>query len=211
MALPAVAPVGRRTPRRSERAEPERLGPACERRPRTNRTLTPPTNGLVPIVAKEPSIGIDDGLWLRHRSGMEGCDEFAVLFRAIYLTFHRRDAPRSELTGASRAVLQHLAMTGPLTVDEAAQHLGRAQSVVSEIVTHLTRHGLLEREPDPHDLRRTLVWLTDHGFQRLQADGEVLSKELLAKAIGRLTPEQQTGSLDGMRALLLTPAEESTP
>lgn len=142
---------------------------------------------------------------------MQGCEEFAVLFRAVYLTFHRRDGPRSELTGASRAVLQHLAMTGPLTIGEAAQHLGRAQSVVSEIVTHLQTQGLLEREPDPGDRRRTLVWLTDHGFQRLHADGEVLSGELLAQAIARLTPAQQAGLLDGMRALLPTAVKESTP
>jgi DNA-binding MarR family transcriptional regulator len=68
-------------------------------------------------------------------------ERFAGLFRAIYLTFHRRDGPRNELSGASRAVLQHLAMSGPLTVGEAAVHLVRAQSVVSEIVDGLARQG----------------------------------------------------------------------
>jgi DNA-binding MarR family transcriptional regulator len=140
---------------------------------------------------------------------MQGAEEFAALFRSIYLTFHRRDAPRSELTGASRAVLQHLAMTGPLTIGEAAQHLGRAQSVVSEIVTQLEGHGLLAREPDPHDRRRTLVWLTDAGFERLHTDNEVLSAPLLDAAMSRLTPAQRAALLDGMRALL-DPLEEST-
>src|SRR4051812_45435506 len=87
-------------------------------------------------------------------------ERFAALFRALYLTYHRRDGPRSDLPGASRAVLTHLAVTGPLTVGEAAAHLGRAQSVVSEIVDGLARKGLLERERDPDDRRRTLVWLT---------------------------------------------------
>jgi hypothetical protein len=90
-------------------------------------------------------------------------ERFAGLFRAIYLTFHRRDGPRNELSGASRAVLQHLAMSGPLTVGEAAVHLDRAQSVVSEIVDGLARKDLLERERDPGDRRRTLVWLTPAG------------------------------------------------
>jgi DNA-binding MarR family transcriptional regulator len=152
-------------------------------------------------------IGIDDGLPPRHGIDVQSSEEFAVLFRATYLSFHRRDAPRSELTGASRAVLQHLALTGPLTVGEAAQHLGRAQSVVSEIITQLEAHGLLARERDPHDRRRTLVWLTDQGFRRLHQDGEVLSGELLAAAMSRLSPTQQTGLLDGMRALL---TEENT-
>ena len=60
-------------------------------------------------------------------------ERFAELFRAVYLTFHRRDRPRSELPGASRAVLEHLALAGPLTIGEAAAHMSRAQSVISEI------------------------------------------------------------------------------
>ncbi|HEY5357476.1 MAG TPA: helix-turn-helix domain-containing protein [Streptosporangiaceae bacterium] len=82
---------------------------------------------------------------------------FAELFRAVYLTFHRRDGPRSELAGASRALLEHLALAGPLTVGEAAARLRRAQSVISEMVSHLERRGLLERERDPADRRRTPV------------------------------------------------------
>jgi DNA-binding MarR family transcriptional regulator len=89
--------------------------------------------------------------------------EFAELFRAVYLTFHRRDGSRSQLPNASLAVLEHLAHAGPLTVGEAAAHLNRAQSVVSEIVSHLERQGMLERESDPADRRRTLVWLTGAG------------------------------------------------
>jgi hypothetical protein len=67
----------------------------------------------------------------------EAAVEFDRLFQAVYLTFHRRDGKRSELSGASRAVLAHLAMAGPVTVGEAARHLDRAQSVVSDIVTQL--------------------------------------------------------------------------
>ena len=85
----------------------------------------------------------------KRRTCPEDAERYAALFRALYLTYHRRDGPRSDLPGASRAVLVHLAVTGPLTVGEAAPHLGRAQSVVSEIVDGLARKGLLERERDP--------------------------------------------------------------
>jgi hypothetical protein len=34
-------------------------------------------------------------------------EQFAERFRAVYLTFHRRDGPRGQLQGASRAVLEH--------------------------------------------------------------------------------------------------------
>ena len=134
-------------------------------------------------------------------------ERFAEAFRAVYLTFHRRDRPRSQLAGASRAVLEHLAMAGPLTVGEAAAHLSRAQSVVSEIVSHLERQGLLERESDPGDRRRTLIWLTVAGHQALRRDHEVLGTDLLAPALARLPP----GQADALIAALRTLADLADP
>ena len=127
---------------------------------------------------------------------------FGELFQAVYLRFHRRDGKRSELPGASRSVLQHLAGAGPLTIGELAAHLDRAQSVASEIVDHLERDGLLERIRDPRDRRRTLVWLTDAGNATLARDREVLSSELLAAALARLTKSERAGLIAGMTALI---------
>jgi len=129
-------------------------------------------------------------------------ERFADLFGEAYFAFHRRDAPRSELSGASRAVLTHLAMTGPVTVGEAAVHLDRAQSVVSEIVTRLESHGLLEREPDPADHRRTLVWLTAAGHGRLKADREVLSTELVARGMAAVPGDRMDAALDAFADLI---------
>ena len=128
-------------------------------------------------------------------SEAERAGEFEQLFRAVYLTFHRRDGPRSQLPGASAAVLEHLALAGPLTIGEAAAHLRRAQSVVSEIVAHLERQGLLEREADPADRRRTLIWLTAAGHAsggraagRAPRPGPVRGRAAAARAIPGRTP-----------------------
>ena len=129
-------------------------------------------------------------------------ERFAELFRAVYLTFHRRDGPRGQLPGASRAVLEHLAMAGPLTIGEAAGHLNRAQSVVSEIVSHLTDQGLLERESDPADRRRTLIWLTPAGHEALRRDREVLGLDLLAGAFARMPPGEADALINGLEALV---------
>jgi DNA-binding MarR family transcriptional regulator len=129
-------------------------------------------------------------------------ERFAELFRAVYLTFHRRDGPRSQLAGASRAVMEHLALAGPLTVGEAAAHLNRAQSVISEIVSHLELQGLLEREDDPADRRRTLIWLTPQGHEALRRDREVLGVDLLARAMARLPPGQADELIEGLHALV---------
>ena len=128
--------------------------------------------------------------------------EFGRLFPAVYLRFHRRDDKRSELPGASRAVLQHLSLTGPLTIGEMAKHLSRAQSVVSEIVEHLERSGLLERQRDPRDRRRVLVWLTDAGLSLLERAREVLSPELLERALSRMSSADRRALLHAMQALL---------
>jgi DNA-binding MarR family transcriptional regulator len=120
-------------------------------------------------------------------SGADQAREFAELFRAVYLTFHRRDGPRSQLPNASLAVLEHLALAGPLTIGEAAAHLRRAQSVVSEIVSHLERQGMLERESDPDDRRRTLIWLTPAGQATLRREREVLRVRANDRVAG--TPE----------------------
>ena len=157
------------------------------------------------------SIGIDDGLAGRNAGRVTGeraaaqqseAQRFAELFRAVYLTFHRRDGPRGQLAGASRAVLEHLAMAGPLTVGEAAGHLSRAQSVISDIVSHLEGQGLLERESDPADRRRTLIWLTPGGHEALRRDREVLGVDQLARAMARLPPGQADALIAGLRTLV---------
>ena len=99
-------------------------------------------------------------------------------------------------------MLEHLALAGPLTVGEAAAHMSRAQSVISEIVAHLERHGLLEREDDPADRRRTLVWLTAQGHEALRRDREVLSVDQLARALARLPPGQADDLIVGLATLV---------
>ena len=139
---------------------------------------------------------------MRHSAASDDAKEFGQLFPAVYLRFHRRDGKKRELPSASRAVLHHLTLTGPLTIGEMAKHLGRAQSVVSEIVDHLERDGLLERMRDPADKRRTLVWLSDHGLALLDREREVLSSALLTRALERMKPADRRALLRGMHALL---------
>jgi DNA-binding MarR family transcriptional regulator len=161
------------------------------------------------------SIGIDDGLPGRKpvlvSSDEARAGEFAELFRAVYLTFHRRDRPRSQLANASLAVLEHLALAGPLTIGEAAAHLDRAQSVVSEIVSHLEHQGLLERESDPADRRRTLIWLTPAGQDALRRQREVLSTDLLTSALSRMPPDQVGVLFGALRALVHAASPSPAP
>jgi len=138
----------------------------------------------------------------RAKDAQASAEAYARLFPSVYLRFHRRDGKRRALTPASRAVLMHLAGSGPLTIGDCAKHIDRAQSVVSEIVEQLERHGLLARLRDDADRRRMLVWLTDEGRARLVAEQEVLSTGALERAFALMTPDERSHLLEGTRALL---------
>jgi len=129
-------------------------------------------------------------------------NEFAELFPAAYLRFHVRRRKQSELTAQSRAVLAHLELSGPLTVREAAEHMNRAQSVMSEILLGLEKKKFVLRFADARDRRRTLVALTDEGQERLVADRRVLDPALIARAVSAMTPRERRELISGMRALV---------
>jgi DNA-binding MarR family transcriptional regulator len=135
------------------------------------------------------------------------------LFPAVYLHFCRRrrqDRSETRLTPQMDAVLLHLAMSGPLTVGEMAEHFARAQSVVSEIVTGMEKKSLLERMRDERDRRRTLVWLTDRARALLAQRHQVLDPARVARAMGRMSESERRGLVEGMRALVRA-AEADVP
>jgi DNA-binding MarR family transcriptional regulator len=128
---------------------------------------------------------------------------YAELFPDVYRLFGRRQHKGDQhVTPQGWATLQHLELAGPLTVHEMTLHLGRAQSVVSDMVSVLERAGLLRRMRDPSDRRRTLVWLTDEGIAFLQRQRDVLDRDRLAQVLSRLTPEDSEALLRGTAALL---------
>lgn len=136
------------------------------------------------------------------RDALSVAAEFAELFPAAYLHFHVRRRKHSELTAQSRAVLAHLQLAGPLTVSEAAEHMSRAQSVMSEILLGLEKKHYVMRFSDARDRRRTLVALTDEGEERLAADRRVLDPELVASAVSNMTERERGELLRGMQALV---------
>jgi DNA-binding MarR family transcriptional regulator len=127
---------------------------------------------------------------------------YAELFPEVYLRFHRRDGKTRELSAASRAVLLHLARTGPLSVGECAKHFERAQSAVSELVEQLETNGLVARVRDETDRRRVLVWLSEQGRAQLVQDQQVLSSELVERAMALMTDADRRQLIHATRALV---------
>jgi DNA-binding MarR family transcriptional regulator len=150
----------------------------------------------------------------RTSAGMDGdeaAERFADLFPQVYLLLHaRRGKSAVPLAPQMWAVLQHLAMAGPLTVSECARHFDRAQSVVSETVDALCKKGLLERMTDARDRRRTLVWLTGAAHEVMRKEKRVLDDERLSRATKKLTPAERRGLIEGMSALVRACESETT-
>jgi DNA-binding MarR family transcriptional regulator len=129
-------------------------------------------------------------------------ERFAELFGEVFLRFHRRVGKRSRWTPQGWAVLQHFELAGPLTVGEAARHMDRAQSVMSEMVDGLERKGLLARMRDARDRRKTLVWLTDAGRAAMATQRQVLCLDRLEAACARLPDHERQALVDALGALL---------
>jgi DNA-binding MarR family transcriptional regulator len=127
---------------------------------------------------------------------------FAELFGAVFLRFHQRGPKRSAWTPQGWAVLQHLEIAGPLTVTEAARHMQRAQSVMSEMIDGLEKKGLLARMRDGKDRRRTLVWLTDEGRKAMASQRQVLCADRLEQAFAQLSEEARFQLLQSLQALI---------
>ena len=142
-------------------------------------------------------------------SPRQAARQFADLFGQVFLRFHRRGPKRSLWTPQGWAVLQHLEAAGPLTVGEAAKHMDRAQSVMSEIIDGLERKGLLARMRDARDRRRTLVWLTDEGRDAMAREREILCGASLERAFGALGESTRKDLLQSLHALVEASARSS--
>ena len=117
---------------------------------------------------------------------------FEEFYRLTYKYAVRRIADKRErLSPETLALLMHMSMTGPLSMGELSQHLSRAPSTVSEIVQHLIAKNFAEKDRDPKDGRRSLIWLTPQGQKALQSSQQVLDLRHLEKAGKRLSDAQR--------------------
>ena len=128
----------------------------------------------------------------------------ARLFPEVYRRYHWANRVRgADLPVTRRAleVLQHLSLSGPLTVGEQAEHLGLRRNSVSELLQRLETKGLVARIRDERDERRVLVWLTDAGRDVVSRVGQVLAPDLIAQVMANLSPEERAAVVRGVELL----------
>ena len=95
-------------------------------------------------------------------------DSLSELFWAVARRLRQRSrealAPLDITPSQSRAV-SVLRRHGTMRLSELAEHLRIVARSATEVVDGLQGHGLVERRPDPHDRRATLVSLTERGIE----------------------------------------------
>jgi DNA-binding MarR family transcriptional regulator len=91
--------------------------------------------------------------------------------------------------GRGYSILAILATDGPGSQFELAKMLGKAPGVVVTAIDQLEQAGLVERNRDPADRRRSVVTLTPAGHEALVRADEV-ADETLSEMLGGLEGDE---------------------
>lgn len=106
---------------------------------------------------------------------------------------HLRGAMRGGFAGgpARFRLLEALAAaSGPLSVSEVGEAIGVDQPRASRLIQQAVQMGLVEREADPDDARRTRIALTAQGRQLARGfRGD--RRERLGEALSSFSPEER--------------------
>jgi DNA-binding MarR family transcriptional regulator len=111
----------------------------------------------------------------------------------------RRVAGAAErlVTQAESAALRAVADTGPVTFKGLAEHLELDQTTISRTANRLLEEGLVARETDPDDRRKSWLSITSSGDEMLHRLQHVAT-QWYEVAISEWTPEEQRALGDAL-------------
>ena len=95
----------------------------------------------------------------------------------------------------SQAV-SYLYSRGEMGQTELGNLLGYTTSSITVLIDRLERDNVARRRPHPSDRRRTVVELTDHGRQAVQATGR-----WLVRSFDHIDPEALPGVIDALSSI----------
>jgi DNA-binding MarR family transcriptional regulator len=117
----------------------------------------------------------------------------------IALATRSLGAAAEETTIAQYRALVVLASRGPQRISDLAGALEVAPSTAGRMCDRLVRKGLIRRHRAREDRRAVLVSITAAGRQVVDQATE-RRRELIARLLARLSPEQQRAAADALRA-----------
>lgn len=134
----------------------------------------------------DPKIAIAD-LWRQVNRDLH--DRFKQLFRDF------------DLPPIALIFLREIDREPGVTISELARRSGTVKSHVSKLIEQLVQQGLLEKRPDPTDLRLLRIYMTTAAADQ-KAGLEQMSRTLWASVLVELPPSQVEQVADGLRLLL---------
>ena len=104
------------------------------------------------------------------------------------------------LTPTQASVLALIAARGPLGLTELARLEGLNPTMLSRVVGKLTELGLIQRDPDPADLRAIQVEATAAG-RKIHDRVKLLRTEAIGHCLDELPPASVRSIVDALPAL----------
>jgi len=104
------------------------------------------------------------------------------------------------LTPTQASVLGLIAFRGPLGLTELAQLEGLNPTMLSRVVGRLTELGLIQRDPNPDDLRAIRVEATEAG-RDLHERVKLLRTEAIGSCLDQLPEKSAQTIIDALPAL----------
>ncbi|MBB3229103.1 DNA-binding MarR family transcriptional regulator [Luteibacter sp. Sphag1AF] len=113
----------------------------------------------------------------------------------------REQANMGDLTLSQLAVLGHLDRTGPATVTMLARAEGVRPQSMGATVAVLLEAGLVAGTPDPADGRQTILDVTAHCRDLIEASRVTRDDWLVSRIRSELSPEEQQQLTDAVDLL----------
>lgn len=104
------------------------------------------------------------------------------------------------LTVPQFRALSHLSRNPGSSLSSVAEHLGIARPTASALVDRLVRRGLIHRDTDPSERRRTRLTLTPEGVKHLQGAKEAV-RTRVAEVLAPLSDAERAQILQGLQLL----------
>ena len=143
------------------------------------------------------------GLARRDPALMRETEDTLAHIRALWRGLFRNpfaEAEESGLTGPQVTLIASLVSRGPMMLTELSRTLGMSHSTASGIVDRLASRGLLQRNADATDKRRTRIVVTDK-VTRYVKELEAGPAGRLAAALAATTPDERRTIAQGLQLL----------
>lgn len=113
-----------------------------------------------------------------------------------------------DLTPTQFAALSKLYEGGPVTQNRLGRLIAMDAATIKGVIDRLRKRGYVETQPDPSDLRRLFVKLSESGRQSYLKHVEV-AKHITDRTLKRLSKEEQSELLRLLKQVAQGPEDES--